>query len=89
MRQTYKNDDGEYVQRDVYNGFVVIETIIPNTDGMLVPVRCTLCNKVYDLTSVTPLARYAYFTTFESPCCHKHVDDRTWKGMPDIERLTK
>jgi len=88
MRQTYKNDDGEYVQIDVFNGCVVLETIVSNTDGMLAPVRCTHCNKAYDLTSVKPLARFADCTTFESPCCHKHVDDRTWKGMPDIERLT-
>ena len=55
--------------------------------AMLSPVACTHCGSVYDLCSVTPIARYADCTVFKTPCCDRVVDDRKWKGLPDIRKV--
>lgn len=48
--------------------------------GMLCPVRCNLCNEVYDLTKGEPIARYADCTVYKTPCCGRTVDDRPGIG---------
>lgn len=58
-----------------------------NTAGMLVPVRCNFCSQVYDLTKGKPIQRYADCTVFTTPCCNRRADDRSWKSLPDFERL--
>ena len=60
---------------------------IPDTKGMLVPVRCNRCGQVYDLTKGKPVARYSDCTVFITPCCKLQVDDRNWVGSPAITRL--
>lgn len=50
-------------------------------------VRCTHCQATYDLGGVEVIHRYADCTMFKAPCCGRTVDDRRWKGLPDIERV--
>ena len=50
-------------------------------------VQCSWCHSTYDLTRVTVIARYSDCTVFESPCCHRQVDDRSWKSMPDFQEV--
>ena len=88
MEHTFKDNDDNYMCQDVFGNLMRME-VLEDTKGMISPVRCSHCGTIYDLCSVTPIARYADCTTFESPCCKKHVDDREWKGMPDIKRLNK
>lgn len=53
-------------------------------------VKCTHCNRIYDLMGeIKEIARYADCTVFESPCCHRTVDDRTWKSLPDFEKVER
>jgi hypothetical protein len=59
----------------------------PDPRTMRIPVRCTHCGAIYDLCGVGILARYADCTDFESPCCHRRVDDREWKSLPDFRRI--
>jgi len=61
----------------------------PDTTGMHFPVRCTHCDEVYDVGTVTVTARYSDCSMWESPCCHRQVDDRGpfWKSRPDVEKL--
>jgi len=54
---------------------------------MLKKVKCSHCGSVYDLGGVTVIARYADATVFEAPCCHRQVDDRSWKSMPDFQEV--
>ena len=88
MKHIIRTEEGD-VYFEVFPNGVIIQSNPVNTEGMISPVRCTHCSTIYDLCSVTPIARYADCTTFKSPCCNKHVDDREWKGMPDIKRLKK
>lgn len=57
-----------------------------NIKGMISPVICS-CGKVYDLTTVKVVHRYADCTQFRTPCCKKLADDREYKSMPDFERI--
>ncbi len=59
---------------------------VADVTGMMSPVRCR-CGRVYDLTKVKVTGRYADCTVFETPCCKRQADDRTWKSMPDFTRL--
>lgn len=60
---------------------------VPDTSGMIDPVRCRHCHTVYDTADVHVIARHADCSVWISPCCGRQVDDRLWKGLPDIERL--
>ena len=51
-------------------------------------VRCTHCGQTYDLTTVKVTARFDDCTCFDTPCCGKNVDDRTWVSLPAITRVT-
>jgi hypothetical protein len=53
--------------------------------NMLSPVVCTHCGAIYDLCAVEPICRHADCTTFKTPCCGRHADDRRWKSLPDIQ----
>lgn len=53
------------------------------------PVRCLHCGAIYDLQAVTVVARYADCSMFKTPCCGTSADDRTWKSMPDFEKLER
>lgn len=55
--------------------------------GMLVPVICNHCGKVYDLCGGNVIHRYADCTVYETPCCKIMVDDREYKSMPDYKRI--
>lgn len=56
---------------------------------MLFPVRCCRCNAIYDWAGAHDrIARYADCDIIVAPCCGATVDDRRWKSLPDIERLT-
>ena len=59
----------------------------PDTTGMLAPVRCTWCRKVYDLCAAKVIHRYQDCTLFTTPCCGRQADDRIWKSMPDFTKL--
>lgn len=51
-------------------------------------VQCTHCHGVYDEMDVTEIvARYADCDMYKAPCCGRTVDNRTWKGLPDMRRL--
>jgi hypothetical protein len=54
---------------------------------MLVPVCCMHCGKVYDLAATETVARYADATVFTTPCCGRLADDRTWKSLPDFQKI--
>jgi hypothetical protein len=57
--------------------------------GMHSPVRCT-CGGVYDLGTVTVIARYADCSVWNAPCCGRQADDRGetgWKSLPDYTRV--
>ena len=82
-----RNDKGEDIYVEMLPNGMVYESKPFVSKDMISPVRCTHCGNVYDLCDVEPIGRFADCTTFESPCCHKHVDDRTWKGIPDIKKL--
>lgn len=56
-------------------------------DRMHSPVICGHCRQIYDSGLVTVTARYADCSMWVSPCCNRQVDDRTWKGLPDIRRI--
>lgn len=43
---------------------------------MMSPIRCRHCAKVYDLTSVTVVARYTDCSVWHCPGCGLQVDDR-------------
>lgn len=60
---------------------------IPDTTGMLVPVQCNRCGKVYDLTNTEVIHRYGDCTVFKTPCCGLQVDDRSWVSLPAFTRL--
>ena len=53
----------------------------PNTDGMLCPVECPRCGKVFDLCDVKSEARYADCDTFTTPCCQFPTDTRKVKKL--------
>lgn len=59
----------------------------PNTKGMISPVRCNRCGKVYDLTCGKVVHQYSDCTVFITPCCNIQVDDRTWTSSPAITKL--
>jgi hypothetical protein len=66
-----------------------------DTQGMLAPVRCNYCGRVYDLCSgITedpktgnPYGRYADCTVYMTPCCRKVVDDRKWVSFPAFTEI--
>lgn len=58
-------------------------------ERMTSPVRCRHCRTVYDVGTVTVTARYTDCSLWTSPCCNRQVDDRQWKGLPDIEYLNR
>ncbi|MCR4338702.1 MAG: hypothetical protein NUW01_02325 [Gemmatimonadaceae bacterium] len=62
---------------------------VPSTTGMMVPVQCTHCGKVYDLTRVHVIARYQDCSVYPTPCCNRQADDRKWKSLPDFRELKK
>lgn len=47
-----------------------------NIKGMITPVKCNYCGKVYDLTNTKAVARYADCTTYLTPCCNNMADDK-------------
>ena len=55
--------------------------------GMLVPVICNHCGKVYDLCDGKTIHRYEDCTVFNTPCCQTMVDDREYKLIPDFKRI--
>jgi NAD-dependent SIR2 family protein deacetylase len=55
--------------------------------GMLAPVRCRHCSKVYDSADVHVISRYADCDVWTSPCCGRTVDNRLWKSLADITKL--
>lgn len=61
--------------------------------GMMFPVRCTHCDHVYDLASVTVLQRYADCSVWQCPgSCRLQVDDRGetgWTSRRDYVRLNR
>ena len=58
----------------------------PEAEGMQDPVICAYCGKIYDLGTVTVIARYADCSVFKTPCCNKEADDRTFVSMPSFRR---
>jgi hypothetical protein len=50
-------------------------------------VVCAYCNTIYDLTSVHVTARYAECSMFQTPCCNRQVDTRSWKSFPDYHAI--
>ena len=62
--------------------------------GMLSPVRCRYCAKVYDLAKVVVVARYTDCSVWRCPGCDRQVDDRGESGRKSfsdydrIERVT-
>jgi hypothetical protein len=62
------------------------------TAGMVSPVRCAYCSRVYDLGTVTVTARYMDCSVWKSPCCDRTVDDRGetgWKSIKDYYPLRR
>lgn len=62
--------------------------LVPQAEvaGMMSPVRCAYCSRIYDLASVTVTARYTDCSMWKSPCCGITVDDRGetgWKSHKD------
>lgn len=47
-----------------------------DVEGMRMPVRCTKCDHVYDLGTVTVTARYQDCSCWRCPGCGCAVDDR-------------
>ena len=47
-----------------------------DVSGMMSPVRCTRCSRVYDLGKVTVTARYTDCSVWRCPGCGITVDDR-------------
>jgi hypothetical protein len=37
---------------------------------MTSPVYCRYCGEIYDLTKVTPIAHFADYDTYRTPCCN-------------------
>jgi len=64
--------------------------VLPTYDvsGMLLPVLCRLCGKVYDLAGVNPTSKHEDCDVFKTPCCHRQADTRPWKSLPDYSELT-
>lgn len=51
--------------------------------GMLAPVECLICGRLYDLGGVTVTARYTDCSVWTTPCCKTPgIDDRPpgWGG---------
>lgn len=66
----------------------IIET--SDISEMTMPVRCTHCQGVYDLGTVTVTGRYLDCSVWRSPCCGLTVDDRGgtgWAAWADYVRL--
>ena len=57
------------------------------TTGMLSPVLCLRCGKVYDLCGVKATARYSDATLFTTPCCGVKTDDREFVSSPSFRKL--
>lgn len=55
-------------------------------EAMSQPVRC-LCGGIYDLGTVQVTQRYADCSMWKAPCCGRVSDDRTWKSLPDFQRI--
>lgn len=59
-----------------------------DVSAMTIPVRCLRCSSgIYDLATVEVTARYTDCSMWKTPCCDVLVDDRTWTGRPDFNRL--
>lgn len=61
-----------------------------NTDisKMISPVRCNYCRSgVYDLAAVKVMHCFSDCTTYKTPCCNTHADDREWVSLPAFRRL--
>lgn len=59
---------------------------------MLMPARCAYCPRVYDLGSVTVIARYVDCSVWKCPGCGTIVDDRGetgWKSRKDYHLITQ
>lgn len=58
---------------------------------MVSPVRCLICQAIYDVGKVTVTARYTDCSVWMSPCCNVQVDDRQrpWTATPGIETIDK
>ena len=80
--------DGKYVEFDSMGDYITYGNK-KDIDKMIKPVICTYCSKPYDLTAVKPIHRFADCTTYKTPCCKKHADDRRWKSLPDFVVLGK
>jgi hypothetical protein len=81
--------DKHRMTRDGWIEPVTIEPV-PNVSGMMSPVRCTHCGKVYDRCKVEVVARYAVISVWHCPGCNLLVDDRgetVWKSRSDYVRL--
>jgi len=52
------------------------------------PVVCAHCGEIYDLRAVKVIHRYADCSLYQTPCCGRTADDRTWKGLPDFSKWT-
>jgi hypothetical protein len=64
--------------------------VLEDTRGMTSPVQCAHCGQIYDLGTVTVIARYADCSMWKSPCCNLMVDDRGetgWKPTKDYYPL--
>ena len=60
--------------------------------GMSQPCRCTHCNRVYDLGTVTVVQRYTDCSVWQCPGCKLQVDDRGetgWTTRRDYVRLDR
>lgn len=60
-----------------------------DTSHMMSPVQCAHCRDIYDLGGVEVVARYADCDMFKTPCCGRTVDSRSWKSMPDYQRVPR
>lgn len=60
-----------------------------DTSGMMYPVECNHCRRIYDLTKAEKTARYADCDVFTTPCCRRTADTRPWKGLADYTKLER
>lgn len=50
-------------------------------ERMMIPVRCSHCRTVYDMTRVEVTGRWLDCTAWIAPCCKRSVDDRGSYGI--------
>jgi hypothetical protein len=64
-------------------------TVAEQIAGMGSPVRCTGCDKIYDLQAVHVIGHFVDCSVWNCPHCKRQADSRQGKSLPDYRPLDR